>query len=61
MKTYTNINNAELLRHVDNMPDATPLERELAQRLDEVSEEVEMLQALVPACGHSTSETEDVS
>lgn len=28
--------NDELVRHVDNMPQATPLERLLAERLDEL-------------------------
>lgn len=44
--SYTNLTNAELVRHVDNKADATPLERELAQRLDEVTEEVKMVEAL---------------
>ena len=42
---YTAYNNKELIRMVDNNNAATPLERELAERLDEVSLEVQMLQA----------------
>jgi len=36
-------NNAELIRMVDNNPAATELERELAQRLDEVMLEVKLI------------------
>lgn len=56
---YSSLTNKELVRHVDNKQDATPLERELASRVDELRVEVEMLQALVPACGHSTLEEAD--
>lgn len=41
---YTAYNNAELIRMVDNSNTATPLEREMATRLDEVSMEVRMLE-----------------
>lgn len=44
---YTAYNNKELIRMVDNNNNATPLERELAERLDEVSLEVQMLTATV--------------
>ena len=40
---YTYMTNAELVRAVDNLPNATPLERELAQRLDEVTVELELI------------------
>jgi len=42
MMPYTN---RELVLMVDNKPDATELERELAQRLDEVTVEVGLLQS----------------
>ncbi len=31
---YENLTNAELVHHVDNLPNATPIMRELALRLD---------------------------
>lgn len=43
-----NMTNEELVRHVDNMPNPTPLEKELAQRMDELAIEITMLEALVP-------------
>ena len=42
---YTAYNNKELVRMVDNSNEATPLERELAERLDETMIEVQMLEA----------------
>ena len=47
MIPYQNLTNAELVRHVDNKPDATPLEKELAQRISELTGEVGMLNHLV--------------
>lgn len=41
---YSAYNNAELIRMVDNSNDATPMERELAERLDETMIEVQMLE-----------------
>ena len=40
----TALTNAELIRQVDNTQNATPLERELAERLDEVMVEIAFLQ-----------------
>lgn len=44
---YNNVTNAELVRLVDNMPRATPLERELANRLDEMLVENVMTNAII--------------
>lgn len=44
---YTAYNNKELVRMVDNNPNASALERELANRVDELTVEVEMVQHLV--------------
>ena len=48
---YTSLSNEELVRHVDNMQHPTKLEKELAERMDELAIEVTMLQAQIPACG----------
>lgn len=40
---YDMYNNAELIRMVDNKPDATDMERALATRLDEVMMEVKLI------------------
>lgn len=42
---YSSLTNKELVQHVDNLQNATPLERELAERVDELRVEVEMLEA----------------
>ena len=42
---YNSLTNKELVHHVDNLQDATPLERELAERVDEQRIELDMLQA----------------
>lgn len=47
MIVLSSLNNRELVRHTDTKADATPLEKELATRLDEVSVEVEMVQHLL--------------
>lgn len=47
---YTNLTNAELIRTIDNDPHATPLNRELATRLDEVQLEVDMVAASRDLC-----------
>lgn len=44
---YHNLTNRELVLHVDNKPDATDLEKELAQRVSELTGEIGMLQHLV--------------
>lgn len=44
---YTAYNNKELVRMVDNNPQASALERELANRVDELTVEVEMVQHLL--------------
>lgn len=43
---FNSMTNAELLRYVDNTPSCTDLERELAQRVAELTGEVGMLQHL---------------
>jgi len=40
-----NLTDHELVRHVDNTPDATPLERMLANRLDAAAQRIDMLNA----------------
>ena len=47
MVPYQSMTNRELVLHVDNKPDATPLERELAQRISELTGEIGMLEHLV--------------
>ncbi len=44
---YTAYNNKELVRMVDNNPNASALERELANRIDELTVEVDMVQHLL--------------
>ena len=44
---YTAYNNKELVRMVDNNPNASALERELANRVDELTVEVDMVQHLL--------------
>jgi hypothetical protein len=44
---YTAYNNKELVRMVDNNPQASVLERELANRIDELTVEVDMVQHLL--------------
>ena len=44
---YKNMTNRELVLHVDNKPEATPLEKELAQRISELTGEIGMLNHLV--------------
>jgi hypothetical protein len=44
---YTSYNNKELVRMVDNNPNASALERELANRVDELTVEVDMVQHLL--------------
>jgi hypothetical protein len=44
---YTAYNNAELIRIVDNDPQASALERELANRVDELIVEIKMVQHLL--------------
>lgn len=46
---YTSYSTPELVRLVDNKPDATPLERELANRIDELLVEIKMLQPVIHA------------
>jgi heme exporter protein D len=36
---YENLTNAELVRMVDNLPNATPIMRELANRLDRAAQQ----------------------
>ena len=42
----TSYSDKELVRIVDNKPDATPLERELANRIDAALQMTELLQKL---------------
>lgn len=49
---YSNITNEELLRHVEALPAPSPLEKELAQRLAEVTGEVGMLNHLINEARH---------
>lgn len=44
---YAAYSNKELVRHVDNAPNASALERELANRVDELTVEVAMVQHLL--------------
>lgn len=42
--TYENLTNDELVRMIDNTPDASPLDRELANRLNDAAGKIEELE-----------------
>ena len=41
---YENLTNDELVRMIDNTPDASPLDRELANRLNDAAAKIEELE-----------------